>query len=93
VDPFACKAGWFQLEFVAFQVIRGPSAPKIRLKQITATLELLNTDEACKARGEYVTNYELGPGNGGIDLPYLERRAPFIALELRRQGRLLRGDA
>ena len=28
----------------------------------------------------------------GLDLTYLEHRAPFIAHELRRQGQLMRGD-
>lgn len=88
VDPFDCKSGWFQLELVAFQVTRGPRAPRRQAKAIDATLELLNNDECCKAREEYVTEYE----QGAIALPYLEKRAPFIAYELRRQGRLLRDD-
>ena len=92
IDPFECKTGWFRLELVAFQVVRGPRAPRVRSKEIEATLKLLNGEDACKAREQYVADYEAGPGSGGIDLPHLERRAPFIAIELRRQGRLLRGD-
>lgn len=92
VDPFAVRRGWFALEFVGFQVVPGPRAPASRRKRIDATLYVLNLPECLKARAEYVVNYERGPQRGGIDLPYLERRAPFIAGELRRQGRLLRGD-
>lgn len=88
VDPFTCRDGWFQLDLVAFQVVRGPNAPAKRSKAIDATLELLNRQDACKAREEYVTSYE----QGEIDLSYLARRAPFIAMELRRQGRLLERD-
>lgn len=40
-----------------------------------------------------LSTFRRGLGAGGIDLPYLERRAPFIAGELRRQGQLVRGDA
>jgi hypothetical protein len=52
----------------------------------------LSQREPCEARREYVRAYEKGPDADGIGLQYLERRAPFIARELRRQGRLLRGD-
>ena len=60
--------------------------------KIDNTLRLLNLRECWQQREEYVTRYQLGPGNKGIDLAYLKHRAPFIASELRRQGRLVRGD-
>lgn len=88
VDPFECQSGWFALEFVGFQVTRGPNAPLNRAAEIDATLALVNSDECRKAREEYVTSYD----QGHIQLPYLERRAPFIAQELRRHGRLRTGD-
>ncbi len=88
VDPFACKNGWFELELVAFQVLRGSGAPKHAASRIDATLPLLNMHDCCAQREEYVRCYE----DGEIDLRYLTRRAPFIASELRRQGRLVRGD-
>lgn len=88
VDPFECKEGWFLLELVAFQVTRGPKAPAGRSTEFDSTLVLLNSDEACRAREEYVKDYQ----DGSIDLRYLERRAPFVARELRRQRRLRRGD-
>jgi 5-methylcytosine-specific restriction endonuclease McrA len=84
VDPFEVAKGWFALEFVAFQVIRGPNAPQGKAKEIEQTLLVLNMPECLKAREEYVTCYE----RGDIKLDYLERRAPFVASELRRQGRL-----
>ena len=88
IDPFDCKPGWFALELVAFQVTRGPNAPIACTAEIDATLQLVNEPECCKAREEYVTSYS----NGDIHLKYLEYRAPFIAHELRRQGRLCQGD-
>jgi hypothetical protein len=88
VDPVDCRTGWFALEFVGFQVTAGDLAPAERQAAIHATLELVNTRDCCRAREEYVTSY-LGRD---IPLSYLERRAPFIASELRRQNRLLPGD-
>jgi 5-methylcytosine-specific restriction endonuclease McrA len=95
LDPFTIATGLFALEFVAFQVKPGPSAQGAVIEQVKKTVETLglNADECCTARRTYVENYELGPDNEGIGLGYLTRRAPFIAQELRRQGRLLRGDA
>lgn len=69
---------------------RGPRRPKVA--KIDATLPLLNLRDCCLQRKRYVEDYRLGPGNKGIDLAYLEHRAPFIASELRRQGQLARGD-
>lgn len=88
VDPFACKSGWFELELVAFQVVRGLGAPAFAFARIDATLPVLNMRDCCEQRAEYVRCYETRE----INLAYLTRRAPFIASELRRQGRLVRGD-
>lgn len=84
VDPMECRPGWFELELVGFQVVRGPAAPERMFTKIDATLAILNAGECCKAREEYVSAYE----DEEIDRNYLERRAPFVALELERQGRL-----
>lgn len=94
LDPFAIGPELFALEFYEFQVIPGPQADGALWDQVKDTIDLLglSMDDCCAARRAYVENYELGPGQGGIDLRYLERRAPFVAQELRRQGRLLRGD-
>jgi hypothetical protein len=88
VDPFACGPHWFALELVGFQVIRGPGAPASRGREIDATLRLLNHDECRKAREVYVQEYE----RGAVTLDFLERRAPFIASELRRQRKLRHRD-
>lgn len=90
LDPFEIKAGWFALELVGFQVIQGPSAPADRIAEIERTIKDLglNARDCCSARQEYVESYE----SRHIDLEYLERRAPFVASELRRQGRLRQED-
>lgn len=92
LDPFEIEEGWFALEFVAFQVIPGPESRGSIAKRVQNTIEILklNDEECCKVRQEYVDAYfDIAP----IPLNYLERRAPFIARELRRQGLLRTGDA
>lgn len=92
VDPFEVQAGWFELNVATFHVQRGRGAPNAQHAKIDNTLPLLNLRDCRQQREEYVTRYRLGPGNKGIDLAYLEHRAPFIASELRRHGQLVRGD-
>lgn len=94
LDPFSIEPGLFALELVEFQVIPAVAAAHSQLAAVLDTIRVLglNMTDCCAARREYVELYELGPGAGGIDWPYLARRAPFVAQELRRQGRLLRGD-
>jgi hypothetical protein len=92
VDPIDVRVGWFELDLASFQVIRGTSAPSGQHKKIDETLPLLNIRDCRRQREAYIENYRRGPGAGGIDLEYLERRAPFIAREMRRQGQLVRGD-
>lgn len=92
VDPMHAKAGWFELDLVSYRVVRGTSAPKAQHKKIDATLPLLNLRDCCLQRKRYIDDYQLGPGQKGIDLSYLEHRAPFVASELRRQRQLVRGD-
>jgi hypothetical protein len=88
VDPFDVKAGWFELDLGTFFVRRGSGAPPTAHARIDATLPLLNLRQCVAQRGEFITSYR----DGGIDLRNVERYAPFIAAELRRQGKLLRGD-
>lgn len=92
VDPFDVRAGWFELNFATFHVQRGHNAPTLQHTKIDNTLRLLNLRDCRQHREEYVNLYRLGPRNKGIDLAYLEYRAPFLASELRRQGELVRGD-
>lgn len=92
VDPVDAKTGWFELDLASYRVVRGAIAPKAQHGKIDATLSLLNIRDCCVQRRRYVEEYRRGPGAKGIDLTYLEHRAPFIAAELRRQGQLVRGD-
>lgn len=86
LDPFFIAEGTFALELVGFQVIVGPSADRSLAQKIGETIDVLglNIRDCCEARREYVEAYI------ARDIPatYLLRRAPFVASELRRQGRL-----
>lgn len=93
VDPFEVGAEWFTLNLNDLKVERGAAAPEQEWAKIDATLPLLNHRLCVKEREEYVHRYRLGPDEAGISLSFLERCAPFIAHELRRQKQLVRGDA
>lgn len=86
LDPFEVGEDWFALEPFTCQVIPGLGAVGEIRERAEKTLRLLRlNDEICRGgRQEYVESYQ----GGEISLSYLQRRAPFIARELRRQGRL-----
>lgn len=83
-DPFVVSPGLFALEFVGFQVKPGPAALGPMIEKVAlAIIDVgLNKPECCKARQEYVEAYQ----RGCISFGYLQRRAPFVAQELVRQG-------
>lgn len=91
LDPFEIHDHWFAIDFVGMIVIPGPNLDDGTRDAVFATIERLRLNDAeCRAlREEYILNYL---GDEPIPLPYLERRAPFLARELRRQGRLRPGD-
>ncbi len=91
VAPFSVEEGWFARNLATFEVELGPKPAPSSLDRISATLPMLNLRGCCRLREAYVNRYRLGPPHG-IDLQYIEWRAPFVALELRRQGALVRRD-
>ncbi|MCL2823231.1 MAG: hypothetical protein FWD57_04505 [Polyangiaceae bacterium] len=76
IDPFEVQYGWFTLDLFSYTVIRGPTAPAEQLEKIDATLPLLNHPESCEQRQQFAEDYM----DGHIDLHYLQRQAPFVAL-------------
>lgn len=85
VDPFAVQPGWFELDLATFFVQAGAlvsGLPEVERMRIERTLPMLNLRQCVKQRGEYITLYR----RGEIDWREVERRAPFIAYEMRRQG-------
>jgi len=91
LDPFQIQAGWFELELVGFQVKPSEALrPRIRERVDRTITRLRLNDKDCRdARESYAVDY----WDRQISLAHLARRAPFITIELRRQGRLLQDDA
>ena len=91
LDPFEVEDDWFALELVGYQLVPGLGATGEIRMQVERTIQELGLNDAIcrKAREEYAESYL----TGAIRLDYLERRAPLIARELRRQGRLREGDS
>ena len=92
LDPFQVQEGWFALEFVGYQVIVGDGSGPSAREQAEATIHALglNRRPFCEQRGAYAQSY-LDGSDGRTDFAMLEKLAPFVAREIRRQG-LLRPD-
>lgn len=87
LDPFEIDDEWFVLDLVGYQVLPGETTQGGLRETILATIAALHLNDADYrlARSEYAEEYLK---ENGIPLDYLERRAPFVARELRRQNRL-----
>ena len=90
LDPFEVEDGWFALNLSVFKVVPGTELPEEVEVAVEDTIERLHLNDflCCDARAEYAHDY----WDGQIQLDYVTRRAPFVAGELRRQGKLLEGD-
>lgn len=86
LDPFEIDDGWFALELVEFQVVPGRDLPANVYIRVAETIDTLRLSDStcCEARAEYAQAY----WDGEISLSHLRQRAPFVARELERQGRL-----
>lgn len=91
LDPFEVENAWFVLDLVAFQVLPadGLAVPTAATVQDTIDRLGLNDMECRGAREEYAEEY----WSEHVSIDYVERRAPFVANELRRQNRLREVDA
>ncbi|MBV9469447.1 MAG: hypothetical protein JO316_26115 [Abitibacteriaceae bacterium] len=85
LDPFNIKANWFIIDFSSYMVLPGENLTASEKTQVTATIARLklNDDEAClSSRKAWIDEYTTGE----ISFSHLEKKAPFIAYELKRQG-------
>lgn len=89
LDPFTIEPGWFQLELVGFQVIPSPSLRGRRRAAVQGTIDRLGLNDFRRAREKDAEEY----WSRNVSLEKLRRESPFVAHELRRQKRLLPGDA
>lgn len=90
LDPFEIEDSWFALELVGFQVVSGEGLAGDDLVAVEDTIQRLRLNDliCCDARAEYAEDY----WNRQVRFDYLTRRAPFVARELQRQGRLHEED-
>lgn len=91
LDPFEVEEGFFALELVDFQVVPGPRADGEILSRVRRTIERLKLDQPSKISRQMETYY-VSYFAGQISWSYLATRAPFLAKEMRRQGKQLPGD-
>jgi hypothetical protein len=86
LDPFELQDGWFALELVEFQVVPGAGLADGHADLVRATIRRLrlNLPRFCRIRAEFAE----ARWNGEITADYLSRHSPFVAIELRRQGRI-----
>jgi len=91
LDPVAIGPGLFALEFLSMEVVQGLAVSTSQRPEVQDTIDTLglNLQDCIDQRSEYYLDYK----SRDISLRWLERRAPFIAQELRRQGKLNPGDA
>lgn len=85
MDPFFIQNGWFTIDFTSFFVRPEAFLPLIWRERVQETIDdlKLNTDDRLlQSRVDRITEY----AHGDISFPYLQRKYPFIASELTRQG-------
>lgn len=95
LDPFEIGEGWFALNLGNFKTVVGPQAPEDQVEAIQTTITRLHLDRGVivESRRQMAQEY-WAPPTGKPPLPfwYLEQKEPFLARELRRQGRIRPGD-
>ncbi|MBI1915059.1 MAG: hypothetical protein HYS12_10030 [Planctomycetes bacterium] len=85
LDPFVIQTGWFIIEFPTLIVKPAPGLRKALHERVKKTRDVLglNDDATCMMmRQQFVTDYCLEE----INFVHLEKRAPFLALQMKEQG-------
>ena len=85
LDPFQIQNGWFVIDFPSILVKPAQELESNIAQSVQRTIGILrlNDEGTClQGRQAYIREYCLGE----IDFPHLRKKAPFLALELQRQG-------
>ncbi|MBZ4419763.1 hypothetical protein [Myxococcus sp. RHSTA-1-4] len=84
LDPFEVRDGWFALELSTLEVIPGDGLPEELRQRVQATIDRLdlNDNEFVRARTAYYDDFR----NQDVSFRFLQKRFPFLARELVRQG-------
>lgn len=84
LDPFTLQEGWFILDFPSLFVRPGKHLSAADTQSVKRTIERLglNDEDTCvQMREKFIRDYV----TSRVTFSYLERDAPFLASELRRQ--------
>ena len=81
LDPFIIGENWFELDFTTFGIKPNPKLDENERNAIWKTIELLKLDnkDYRDARAEWFDAFR-------NDISKLEKKAPFVAYEMKRQG-------
>jgi hypothetical protein len=85
LDPFLVQNGWFVIEFPTLIVKPAMGLQKRLRDRVIKTRDVLglNDEDTCLImRQQFVTDY----CRGEISFTHLEKRAPFLAMEMKKQG-------
>jgi hypothetical protein len=85
LDPFLVEDGWFVLDFPSLLIKPAPQLPEADRQRVQTTIVRLrlNDEGTClKSRVKWLRDF----CSRDISLEYLRRHAPFIVMELERQG-------
>lgn len=90
LDPFEIEPDWFQMDLVGFQVVVNPGLPRNLQQEIGNTIKGLglNAKRFRDGREIRVQHYL----DKEVTFAHLQKTAPFLAIELKRQGKLLAQD-
>jgi hypothetical protein len=88
LDPFKVKRGWFQLELVGFKVTISKNLDANTRAKVRQAIKRLGLDDFRTERQKDAQKY----WSRDVSLRTLREESPFVAEELRRQGRLNTGD-
>ena len=84
LDPFTLQDGWFVIDFASLMIFPADHLSKKEASQVDRTINTrlkLNDDECIDSRKDWLSDYLVGE----ISFAHIEKRAPFIACELKRQ--------
>lgn len=85
IDPFVVQPGWFVMDFPSCLMKAGQGLPRLRVDQINKsiqTLKLNDDDRLVQDRCEVMRAF----AKGEVTLAFLQKRYPFLASEIVRQG-------
>jgi|JI10StandDraft_1071094.scaffolds.fasta_scaffold494876_2 hypothetical protein len=89
LDPFSIDDGWFTLDLNTLDVKPADGLAVVVHQRVVSTIARLKLNGECKLERERYFNLYWAPDFGShVPLSFLEKEAPFLVREMRRQGRV-----